>query len=95
MLLHCVSQRGFEDVLHDRVNRQHCIQAVARLHVFVTQRSQFAMLSIRFGHAPTRDATQRGIQNQLDTIATGRLRNLPSVYLHFIRPHKTEDVRRE
>ena len=92
MFLQRVGQRGFHDVLDRRVNGQHHVQAIAGLHVFIAQRDQFALLTIRLRHAPARHAAQRRIQNQFRAIAPDRLRNVVAALL---RSHETEHVRRQ
>ena len=92
VFLQRVGQRGFHDVLNRRVNGQHHVQAVARLHIFIAQRDQLMLLTVRLRHAPARHAAQRRIQNQLHAVAPDGLRNVVAAIL---RSHETERVRRQ
>ena len=58
VFFHRVGQGGFDDVLHRRINRQHHVQAIARLHIFVAQRDQFMFPAVRSPSRASRRAAQ-------------------------------------
>ena len=82
-------------MLDRRVNCQHDVQAVARLHVLVAQCDQFVLLPVGFRHAPAGDAAQRGIQRQFNPIASRNLRNRMAVQFEFVHARKPQHLRRQ
>ena len=75
-------------MLDRRVNRQHHVQAVARLHILVAQRDQFVLLPVGFRHAPAGHAAQRRIQRQFDAVAPDNLRNRSAVQFELVHAGK-------
>ena len=56
VLLHRLGQCGLDDVLHDRIDGEHHVEAVARFHVLLAQRNQLAPAAVRFRHPPAAHA---------------------------------------
>ena len=93
VLLQRVGQRGFNDVLHRRVNGQHHVQAVARLHIFVAQRDQ---LVLRRSVSVTRQPAaplKLFVQGKFHAVAADDLRDKMPVHVGFLRRRKTNDLR--
>ena len=81
-----IHQRRFDNVLHRRINRQHHVQTVARMHIFIAVSHQFARLPVRFRHLPARHPVQFLLHRKLDAIAPGNLRrNIRVLALGYVR----------
>jgi hypothetical protein len=59
VLLQRLGQRGFHDVLHGGINRQHHVQAVFRINILVTHATSSRCCLVGFRHAPAANAAQR------------------------------------